>query len=76
MGYVMGALAEPDVSDMATTFVDHIVIELVDNMIDEKLINSTLYDALCALFMDMIVHQAVDSFYQVGSEAVWSGLPW
>ena len=65
MGFLLGALAEPRVAQMTSTFVEHIVPALISESLDAWLQNSTLapvYDALCAALADLLESDAARYF--------------
>ena len=59
MGFALGAVAEPSVSILSSTYLDHIVPSLIDEGLDEWLQNSTLapvYDILIDALADLLVN--------------------
>jgi hypothetical protein len=61
MGYALGAVAEPSVSILTSTYLDHIVPSLIDEDLDLWLQNSTLapvYDLLIALLADLLINDS------------------
>jgi hypothetical protein len=65
MGYLLGQLAEPAVSDMTGVYLEHIVPSLLDERLDILLQNSSfapIYDDLITLLEDLLVNDGIESF--------------
>ena len=65
MGVLLGALAEPRVALMTSTFIEHIVPALISESLDAWLQNSSfapVYDALCAALADLLETDAARYF--------------
>ena len=64
-GYVMGSVAADHVELLCTTYIEHIVISLLSETLDEWLQNSSfapVYDVLLEALTDLLVSDAVKSF--------------
>ena len=64
-GYALGYVTHNETEILATTYIDHIVISLLDEALDEYLQNSSfapVYDVLLVLLTDLLVSDSMKSF--------------